>query len=232
LNVINFEWIEGQITQKGFEGWFAELLEYHKQNGTVKVLGEKKEKNPQLAKWGNYARRRAIAVLTNKKKNAVFTLQRCKMLVDIGLVYLHHYQYGSDDSDEVGEHQDSTRRNATQTLTESTSAVTQSLEAITMNMTQFVALTSSKMAKDKNQHIEEDQYIQDEDGRKQSAVIFSTAGNVTHPLVATTGNNTHSLAATTSNVTQSLAATTSNLAVDYDDRKPAVVVFDTACNVS
>jgi hypothetical protein len=127
-----------------------------KQNGTVEVLGENRKINPQLANWGNYARRTAITVLTNKKKNAVFTLQRCKMLVDIGLVPLHFYQYGSDDSDEVGEHQDSTRRNAKQTLTESTSTVTQSLEAITMNMTQFV-----KMAKDKNQNIEEDQYIQD-----------------------------------------------------------------------
>jgi hypothetical protein len=66
--------------------------------------------NPQLAKWGNYARRTAIAVLTNKKKNAVFTLQRCKMLVDIGLAPLQFYQYGSDDIDKVGEHQDNTRR--------------------------------------------------------------------------------------------------------------------------
>jgi hypothetical protein len=29
--------------------------------------------NPQLAKWGNYARRTAIAVLTNKKKYRVYT---------------------------------------------------------------------------------------------------------------------------------------------------------------
>jgi hypothetical protein len=72
-------------------------------------LGENKRKNPQLAKWGNYASRTAIAVLTNKEKNAEFTLQRCKMLVDIGLVPLQFYLYGSDNSEEMGEHQDITR---------------------------------------------------------------------------------------------------------------------------
>jgi hypothetical protein len=90
LNGINFEWAAGQITKKGFEGWFAELVEYHKQNDTVKVLGNNKKKNPQLSKWGNYTRRTAIAVLTNKK-NAEFTLQRCKMLVNIGMVPLQFY---------------------------------------------------------------------------------------------------------------------------------------------
>jgi hypothetical protein len=40
LNGINFEWTAVQITTKGFEGFFAELVEYHKQNGTVEVLGE------------------------------------------------------------------------------------------------------------------------------------------------------------------------------------------------
>jgi hypothetical protein len=39
LNGIHFEWKGGQITKKGFEGWFAELVEYHKQNSTVKVFG-------------------------------------------------------------------------------------------------------------------------------------------------------------------------------------------------
>jgi hypothetical protein len=56
LNGINFEWTAGQITKKGFEGRFAKLVEYHKQNGTVEVLGDNIKKNPQLA------------VLTNKKK--------------------------------------------------------------------------------------------------------------------------------------------------------------------
>jgi hypothetical protein len=51
LNGINYEWTAGQITKKGFEGWFAELVEY----------------NPQLVKGGNHARRTAITVLTNKK---------------------------------------------------------------------------------------------------------------------------------------------------------------------
>jgi hypothetical protein len=108
FNGINFEWKAGQITKKCFEGWFAELVEYQKQNCTIKVLGDERKK-PHLAEWGNHARRTAIAVLTNKKKIAEFTLQRCKMLVDIGLVPLHFYQYGSDDSDEVGAQQDSTR---------------------------------------------------------------------------------------------------------------------------
>jgi hypothetical protein len=49
-----------------------------------------------------------------QEKNAEFTLQRCKMLVDIGLVPLKLYLYGSEDSDEVGEHQGS---NATQFVT-------------------------------------------------------------------------------------------------------------------
>jgi hypothetical protein len=117
-------------------------------------LGENKKQNPQLAKWVNYARRTAIAVLMNKKKNAEYTLQRCKMLVDIGMVPLKFYLHGSDDSDELGKHQDSTRRNATQTLTDKISTVTQSLTAITMNTDQFFASKSSKMAKDNNQNIE------------------------------------------------------------------------------
>jgi hypothetical protein len=60
--------------------------------------------------------------------------------------------------DKVGKHQDSTRRNATHTVTEAKSTVTQSLAAITMKMTQFVAWTSSKMAKDNNQKIEISRY--------------------------------------------------------------------------
>jgi hypothetical protein len=58
---------------------------------------------------------------------------------------------------------------------------------------------------------------------KPSAVVFSTACNITQPLEATAGNKTQSLAATTINVTQSLAATASNLAqsteaaIDSDD---------------
>jgi hypothetical protein len=154
------------------------------------------------------------------------------MLVDIGLVPLQFYLHGSDDSDEVGKHQDSTRRNATQTLTETTSTVTQSLAAITMNMTQFFASMSSKMAKYNNQNIEEYQYSMDDDNRKPAAIVFPTSGNVTQPLVAITCNETQSLAATASNITQSLAATSSNVAVDDDDRNPAAVVFATADNVT
>jgi hypothetical protein len=111
---INFEWTGGQITKKGSEGWFAELLEYHRQNVIVQVLGDNKKEYAQLARWGNYAKRTAIAVLMNKKKNADFTVQRCKMLVDIGLVPLEFYLYGSDTSDKVGEHQDV---NSTQSIT-------------------------------------------------------------------------------------------------------------------
>jgi hypothetical protein len=48
------------------------------------------------------------------EKYAEFTLQRCNMLVDIGLVPLKFYWYGSDGSDEVGKHQDG---NATQSIT-------------------------------------------------------------------------------------------------------------------
>jgi hypothetical protein len=177
LNGINFEWTVGQIAKKGFEGWFAELVEYQKQTGTVEVLGDNNKNNTQLANWGNYARRTAIAVLTKKNNNAEFTLQLCKMLLDTGLVPLHFYQYGSYDNDEVGAQQDSTRRNETKTITEITKSVNQSLAATTMNMTQFVASTPSKMAKD------------------------NTTGNKTHSPAATASNAAQSLAATNSNVT-------------------------------
>jgi hypothetical protein len=207
LNGINFEWTAGQITKKGFEGWFAELLEYQKRNGTVEVLGDNNKKNPQLVKWGNYARRTAIAVLKNKEKNAEFTLLRCKMLVDIGLVPLHSYQYGSDNSDEVGAHQDSTRRNETKTTTDTTKSVTQSLGATTMNMTQFVVLTSSKMAKEnttgnktqspaatasnvaQSPAATTSDVAVDDDDRKPAAVSFvATAGNKTQPPTSTASN--------------------------------------------
>jgi hypothetical protein len=41
MNGVNFELTAGQITKKG---WFAELQEFHKQNGTVQVLGENQKK--------------------------------------------------------------------------------------------------------------------------------------------------------------------------------------------
>jgi hypothetical protein len=43
LNGINFELTAGQITKKGFEGWFSKLVEYQKQNGTFEVLGQNKK---------------------------------------------------------------------------------------------------------------------------------------------------------------------------------------------
>jgi hypothetical protein len=178
------------------------------------------------------------------------------MLVDIGLVPLHFYQYGSDDSDEVGTQQDSTRRNITETLTDTTISVTQSLEAITMNMTQFVASTSSKMTKDntkgnKTQSLTAtsrnitqsltattSNIAVDDDDRKPSDLLFeaiATAHNVTQLLEATAGNKTQSPAATAINIAQSLSATTSNITVDDDDRKPTAVLFEaisTARNVT
>jgi hypothetical protein len=48
LNGINFEWTAGQITKKGFKGWFAGLVEYHKQNGTVEILGGNKKRTRSL----------------------------------------------------------------------------------------------------------------------------------------------------------------------------------------
>jgi hypothetical protein len=150
------------------------------------------------------------------------------MIVDSGLVPLDFYLYGSKDSGEMGEHQDSnatqsvtgTRQNAIQSLKETTSTVTPSLAATTINVTQSLASTSSKMAKDNNKKVEEDQDVLDDDNRKPAAVVFATAGHVTHPLVATTGNDTQSLAVTigtatnalAGNATQSLAGTGSNVA--------------------
>jgi hypothetical protein len=154
------------------------------------------------------------------------------MLVEIGLIPLQFYLYGSDDSDEVGEHQGSTRRDANQTLTETTSTVIQSLVAITMDITQFVASMSSKMAKVNKQNIEEDQDILDDDERKPAAVVFATAGNVTQLPISTAGNKTQSLAATARNVAQSLAVKVRNVDVDDNGRKPAAVVFVTAGNVT
>jgi hypothetical protein len=239
LNGINFQWTACQITKKGFEGWFAGLVEYHKQNDTVEVLGENK-KEPAACQVGKLCKENSHRSADEQEKNAEFTLQRCKMLVDIGLVPLQFYLYQSEDSDGVGEHQDSTvtqsdtgtRLNATQTLTETTSTTTQSFAVITINVTQSVASTSRKMAKDNNQKIEEDEDILEGYDRKLAAIVFATAGNVTQPLVTTTGNETQSLAATVSNVTQSLAVMASNVAADNDDRKPTAIVFATAGNVT
>jgi hypothetical protein len=168
------------------------------------------------------------------------------MLVDIGLVPLHVYQYGSDTSEEVGAQQDSTRRNETTTTTDTTSSVTQSLKAKKMNMTQFVASTSSKMAKDNTSgnkthppaatasnvaqslaSTTSDVAVDDGD-RKPAYVSFealTTARNVTQLLEATIGNKTQSLSDTASYVAQSLAATNSDVIVDNDDKKPAAVSF-------
>jgi hypothetical protein len=75
------------------------------------------------------------------------------MLVDIGMVPLQFYLYGSEDNDEVGEHRYSTvtqsdtrtKRNVTQTLTETKITMTQSVAGIT--------------------------------------IVFATSGNVTQPIV-------------------------------------------------
>jgi hypothetical protein len=84
LNVINFEWTADQITKKGFKVWFAKPLEYHKKNGTVQVLGDNTKKYPQLAKWGNYANRTAIAVLKNKKKLQSLLFNDARYLLALG----------------------------------------------------------------------------------------------------------------------------------------------------
>jgi hypothetical protein len=96
------------------------------------------------------------------------------MLVDIGLVPLEFYLYGSDDGDEVGEHQDG---NATQYITEIIwpRTKTRKLKKI---KTSWTMTTRSQ---------------------QPAAVVFATAGNVIQPIVVTTGNETQSLAATTGN---------------------------------
>jgi hypothetical protein len=142
------------------------------------------------------------------------------MIVDIGLVPIEFYLYGSDDSEEDGEHQDGnvtqyitgTSDNAAQSLTETTSNVTQSLAVTTINVTQSLAATTSNVALYENKIVEEDQDIMDDDDKNPEAVVFDIAGNATKPLAATTGNETQSLTVTTGNVTQSLAAMTSNVA--------------------
>jgi hypothetical protein len=185
-------------------------------------------KKPATCQVGKLCKETATAVPTNKKKNAEFTLERCTMLVDIGLVPLEFYLYGSEDSDKVDEHQDNnttqsvtgTRRNATQSLTETTHTVTQSLTATTINVALSLASTSSKIAEENNNKVEEDQDVLADDDRKPAAVIFATVGNVTQPLVVATCNDTQSLAATigtathttTGNETQSLAGTGSDVA--------------------
>jgi hypothetical protein len=103
-----------------------------------------------------------------------------------------------------------------------------------MNMAQFVASTSSKMAKDnttgnkaqspaatasnvaQSPAATTSDIVVDDDDRKPAAVSFA----------ATTGNKTHPPAATASSVAQSLAATTSVVAADDDHRKPAGVLFE------
>jgi hypothetical protein len=147
---------------------------------------ERTKKEPAACQVGKLCKENIHRSAGEQEKNTEFTLQQCKMRVDIGMVPLQFYLYGSEDSDEVGAYQDSTvtqsatgtRRNTTQTLTETKSTVNQSLTATTMNVTQFVASTSSKMAKDNNQKIEEDQDILDDGERKPAAVVFATAGKV------------------------------------------------------
>jgi hypothetical protein len=41
----------GPNYKKGFEGWFAELQEFQKQNGTVQVLGENPKSKTKFASW-------------------------------------------------------------------------------------------------------------------------------------------------------------------------------------
>jgi hypothetical protein len=45
LNEIQFEGKAGQITKKGYDGWFAKLQEFQNENGT--------EKKSELVSWGN-----------------------------------------------------------------------------------------------------------------------------------------------------------------------------------
>jgi hypothetical protein len=63
-------------------------------------LGDDKHNFPKLAYWSYHATKTVINVLTNKSKNAVFTLPRCEMLVDIGLVPSECYLYGEQEGDE------------------------------------------------------------------------------------------------------------------------------------
>jgi hypothetical protein len=48
LNGINFEWTAGQITKKGSEGWFAELLEYASKMARSIFLGRTKKRTRSL----------------------------------------------------------------------------------------------------------------------------------------------------------------------------------------
>jgi hypothetical protein len=145
-----------------------------------------------------------------EEENAEFTVQRCKMLVDIGLVPIKFYLYGSGSSDKEGEHQDGnatqyihgTRGNMAQSHTETTHNATQSLASATITVTQSLAATTSNMVMYDNEIVEENKDVVDDDEKKPAAVGFYTAGNVTNPLIATTGNETQSLSATTCNVTQ------------------------------
>jgi hypothetical protein len=73
LNRISFEWTAGQITKKGFQGWFAELVEYHKQNGTVEVLGENK-KEPAACQVGKLCKENShCSADEQEKKCRVFS---------------------------------------------------------------------------------------------------------------------------------------------------------------
>jgi hypothetical protein len=86
LNGIQFELTAGQITQKGFDGWVAELLEFQNIHGTLQISGDEKNNPPKLAYWSYYAKKTAINVLINKSKSVVSILPRCNTLVDISLI--------------------------------------------------------------------------------------------------------------------------------------------------
>jgi hypothetical protein len=93
LNVVQFEWTAGQITNKVFAAWFAELLEFQNIHGTLQFVGDDRNNFPKLTYWCYYAKKTDINVLTNKSKNAVFALPLCKMIVDIGIVTSRFYLY-------------------------------------------------------------------------------------------------------------------------------------------
>jgi hypothetical protein len=120
----------------------------------------------KLAPWGNYAKITAITLLTNKTKNAEFTIPPCKMLVPIGLVPLEFYLCGQDESDKeheppfldadenetVEEDQDDVNDGdkklaaiSMEDIFDTTGNVTHSITATTDNVTQSIDVTTENV---------------------------------------------------------------------------------------
>jgi hypothetical protein len=102
LNGIECEWIARRITKKALMAGLPSFWSSRTYIVPSKFCATTK-KSPSLAYRSKYVKRTTITVLTNRRKNAEFTVPRCKMIVEIVLVPIEFYLYGEQESDEQQE---------------------------------------------------------------------------------------------------------------------------------